>query len=129
MSTSVQVVFIILIALGYFAAPVMLIWGWVRWVRRPKLKTVPSILSLIGFSLATASALLAVSSAGYAQTIHGFRFYDPRLLRIIRWGCLLSIVGIFFGVSGAWRPSSLRWHAPACALGTLAFWIIVAEGE
>ena len=129
MSIPIKPVLIILIALGYFAAPVTLIWGWVRWVRHPRLKTIPSILSLIGFSLATASAVLAVSLAAYAQAIHGFPFYDPRLLRIIRCGCLLSVGGILFGISGVWRPSSLRWHAPVCALGTLAFWIIVAEGE
>jgi len=118
----------VLIFLGYLVAPVVLVWGWAWWGVQPKLKTVPSILSLIGFILATASALLAVSSVVYAQ-IHGFRYYDPLLLRIFRWGLLLSLAGILFGVAGVWRKNSLRWHTPACALGTLAFWIVAASGE
>jgi hypothetical protein len=129
MSTSIQVVFGVLIALSYLVSPIMLIWGWARWVGQPKLRAVPSILSLIGFIVATASAMLAIMSVAYAHVIHGFPFYDPSLLRIFRWGFLLSVAGIVFGISGVWRRSSLRWHAPACALGTLAFWILAAECE
>jgi hypothetical protein len=105
----------------------VLIWGWARWINHPKLRTVPSILSLTGFVLAMASALLAVSSIAYAQVIHGFRFYDPLLMRLFRWGILLSLGAIMFGVGGVWRPSSLRWHAPVAAIGTLAFWAMAAE--
>jgi hypothetical protein len=50
--------------------------------------TLFSVLSLIGFTLASASGLLAVSSVLYAHAIGGFPFYDPRLLRIYRWGDL-----------------------------------------
>jgi hypothetical protein len=124
----VQVVFAILIALSYVVSPVVLIWGWARWTGQPKSRTVASILSLVGFSFATASAALAVSSVAYAQ-IHHFGFYDPLLLRIFRWGFLLSMTGILFGIGGVWRQSSLRWHAPISGLGTLAFWVLAAEGE
>jgi hypothetical protein len=79
------------------------------------------LLSLIGFIFATASALIAVSFLGYAQ-IHDFPYYDPLLLRVFRCGALLSLGGIVFGISGAWQPSPLRWHAPAAAVGMLAFW-------
>ncbi len=123
-----SMIFGILIVLGYGVAPVTLIWGWARWGVQPKLKTATSIFSLIGFSFATASAGLAVSSAVYAQ-IHGFRYYDPLLLRIFRWGLLLSLAGILFGVAGLWRKNSLRWQTPVCALGTLAFWVVAASGE
>jgi hypothetical protein len=83
----------------------------------------------MGFVLASASALVAVASIIYAQSIHGFTFYDPRLMRIFRWGFVLSLGGIVFGISGIFRPNSLRWHAPLCALGTLAFWVGVAESQ
>ena len=83
---------------------------------------------LAGFVLATASALLAVSTIAYAQ-IHHFPYYDPLLLRIFRTGALLSLGGIAFGISGVWRPSSTRWYAPTSAVATLAFWILAAEGE
>jgi hypothetical protein len=126
MSRSIQVVFGILFALGYLVAPIMLIWGWARWMAQPKPRTAASILSLIGFILATASAVLAIVSVIYAHVIHGFPFYDPLLLRIFRWGLLLSGAGFVFGISGVWGRSSLRWHAPACAVGTVAFWMPAA---
>jgi hypothetical protein len=129
LSTSTQVIFGVLIAAGYFVSPIVLIWGWARWINLAKLRTALSILSLAGFVLATASALLAVSSIAYAQVIHGFRFYDPSLMRLFRCGVLLSLGAIVFGLGGVWRPSSLRWHAPVAAIGTLAFWIMAAEAE
>jgi len=36
---------------------------------------------------------------------------------------------LVLGLSGAWKKGSLRWHTPVFALGTLAFWILAAEGE
>lgn len=123
-----QVMFVILIAIGYVASPIVLVWGWLRWVRLPKLRTVPSTLSFAGFILATASALLAVAAMTYAQ-VHHFPYYDPLLLRIFRCGALLSLGGIVFGIGGVWRPNSLRWHAPASAVCMLTFWIIVASME
>ena len=128
MSISVQIIFGILIVLGYLVTPIVLIWGWARWTREPRQRTVPAILSLVGFILATASAILALGSVAYAQ-VHHFPYYDPLLLRIFRWGGLLSIVGILFGIGGVWRPGSLRWHAPLCGVGMLAFWLLAAEGE
>ena|SRR5450756_338670 len=128
MSISVQVIFGILIALAYLGSPVGLIWGWAHFVRRPKPRTVTSILSLAGFVLATTSALLAFVTVVYAH-IHTFRYYDPLLLRIFRAGFLLSLSGILIGVAGMWRPSSLRWHAPLCGVATAAFWVLAAEGE
>jgi len=104
-------------------------WGWVRWTRRPKSKTVPSILSLMGFALATASALLGASTMLYVLAVGGFRYYDPMLLRVYRWGALLSLLAIVSAVIGVWGPSPLRWHAPVSALGTLALWIVAAAGE
>jgi hypothetical protein len=123
------VIFALLVAVGYLIAPIILIWGWARWGRLPKLRTVPSMLSLTGFILSTASAALAGSAIAYARAIHGFPYYDPLLLRIFRCGALLSLGGIGFGVAGVWRPSSLRWHAPVSGFCMLAFWIMAAEGE
>src|SRR5580700_664962 len=126
MSTFTRVIFAVLIALGYLVSPTTLIWGWTRWVRSQKLHTTASVLSLIGFIFATASALLAISSLAYAQ-VHHFPYYDPLLLRIFRMGALLSLCGVVFGVCGVWRPSPLRWHAPVSGLGMLAFWTMAAS--
>jgi hypothetical protein len=129
MSVPTQVIFGILFGFGYVVAPIMLIWGWARWLGRPKQRSIPSILSLIGFVFATASGLVAVASAAYAQVIHGFALYDPLLLRMFRTGSLLSLAGILFGIGGAMRPNSLRWHAPVSAAGMLALWFVAALGE
>src|SRR6266849_6435770 len=128
MSIFNQVAFAILFAVAYLAAPVLLIWGWLRWIKLPILRSTPSILSLIGFVLATVSGLIAASTLAYAQ-IHRFPFYDPLLLRIFRLGALLSTGGLAFGLAGVWRPSSLRWHAPASGFAMLTFWIVAASGE
>jgi hypothetical protein len=119
-----QVVFAILLTiLSYGVLPAVLVWGWVRWCKRPKLRTLPSIISLVGFILATASATLAASALAYASFVRFSSGLDPVLYRMFGSGMWISFAGILFSVSGAWRQSSLRWHAPVCALGTLAFWM------
>ena len=128
MSAVTELILWIMFAFGFLGSPIMLIWGWARWRSEPKLRTVPAILSLIGFVLATASAVLAVSTIAVAQ-FHHFPYYDPALLRIFRWGTFLSLGGIVFGISGVWRQSSLRWHAPVSAAGMLAYWFLAASME
>lgn len=130
MHTAIESVLLFLFAVGIYAGlPALMIWGWVRWFSRTRPRTLPAILSLIGFALATASGLLAVSSVLYAHAIGGFPFYDPRLLRIYRWGGVLSLSGIVFGIAGVWRPGPVRWLAPVCSFGTLLFWFASAMGE
>ena len=129
MGTSVQVAIDIVIFLGYVVAPISLVWGWIRWIRRPKLRAVMPRLSLVGFMLATASAFLAASTIVYAYRMRGFGHYAPLLPKAFRAGALLSLGGILFGIGGIWRASSLRWHAPVSGIATLAFWIIGAVGE
>ena len=129
MSTFVQLTIGLLFVLGYLLAPIMLIWGWVRWARQPKLRTVPAILSLLGFILASTSALLALLTAAYSLVMGGFPYYDPLLMRIFGIGALLSLSGLALGISGIGRTSSLRWYAPVSAVATLAFWVVAAVGE
>ena len=128
MNTLVEVLIVGLILLNDIGTPLLLVTGWIRWSKQPKVWSITSILSLIGFGLASASALLALGSMGYAQ-VHRFGFYDPLLLRIYRWGCLLSLSGFCLGLGGALRKNSLRWFTPACGFGTLIFWVFAAAGE
>src|SRR6266481_1287199 len=122
-----SIIFVLGISM-YIAMPVVLVWGWVRWTKRTQPRTLCSKLSLIGFSLSTVSGLLAILTFFYAITI-GFRFYDPPLLRIYRWGLLLSLIGFLFAISGVWRANPLRWHAPAGAVGMFLFWLVAASFE
>jgi hypothetical protein len=129
LSILMQVVFGTLMVVGFLASPVMLVWGWIRFAKLPNLGTGGSIFSLIGLILATASAVLAVSSIAYAVTIRGFPYYDPRLMRIFRWGIFLSLGGILFGTVGIGPRTSARWHAPVPGVCILVFWIVAAAGE
>jgi hypothetical protein len=126
MSQAIGVLYVITINI---ALPAVMIWGWVRWAKREKQWTLFSILSLIGFALATASALLAISTSLYALKIGGFSYSDPLLMRIYSWGALLSATGIILAMVGVWKQSSLRWHALISAAGTLMFWLASATGE
>lgn len=118
----------ILFVLGaYLALPVVLVVGWVRLARRRK--TGSAWPSLTGFSLGTASAVRAVGAMLYARAAGGFPFYDPSLLRIYRWGVLLSVAGLIFGAVGLRWSSPTRWYAPVAAAGTLLFWLGAAAGE
>jgi hypothetical protein len=112
-----------------FAIPVGLIWGWVRWWKQGIKGGLLPILSLIGFSLATASALLGISTDIYARAIGGFPAYDPTLLSIYRYGALVSLAGIVFSLVGIWKPGAVRWHALACGVGTLLYWFLQASTE
>jgi hypothetical protein len=120
--------FVLLLLLTYVAGPVALVWGWVQWVKRPKLWTFTSALSFTGFQLATASALLAISSVAYAH-VHYFPYYDPLLMRILRSGALLSAAGFAFAMGGVWRKNVLRWSAVVSAACTFTFWVLAAEAE
>jgi len=112
----------------YIVMPVVIVWGWLRWKKGTQPRNVFSTLSLIGFTFATASSLLAVFSIACAIAF-GFRHYDPTLLKIFRSGLLLSLVGFLFAVCGVWRASPLRWHAPAGAAGMFLFWFVAVLGE
>ena len=128
MSMPGQVLFGVLVVIGYFGSPIGLLWGWQRFVSVPRQRSLSANLSLAGFLLASASGLLAFASVLYAH-VHTFRYYDPVLMRIYRTGFLLSLGGIVVGISGMWKPSSLRWHAPACGLTTAVFWLMAVTAE
>jgi len=113
----------------YFGPPLFIGWGWVRWQKAPRHFEWGSALSLAGFVLASAACLLGVGTAIYARVIGGFPFYDPRLLRIYRWGILLSLLGLVCAVGGIWHRNSIRWHAPVASLAMLVYWFLSAASE
>jgi hypothetical protein len=107
----------------------VLIWGWLRFARQKEPRTLYSNLSVISFTLASVSGLLAISSMLYADALGGFPYYDPRLLRIFECGGLLSIAGIAFAIGGARQSSALRWPGLCFSAAMLLFWFISAMGE
>lgn len=114
---------------GFLAAPILLVWGWARWIHRSTERDSSTILSFAGFLFATTSVLLAASSIAYSVWIGGFRHYDPRLLRIYMCGLALSLLGITLSALGTARPNMIRWHALGTSIGALMFWIVAMESE
>jgi hypothetical protein len=127
-STSLAVLITALVAFGYLVAPVALVGGWIRWIKAPRLWTTWSLLSFVGFSTASLSAILAFFTFLYAH-FYPFPFYDPLLMKIYGLGAVLALLGIVLGIGGIRRQSILRWHALAAALGMFAFWLIAINGE
>ena len=121
--------------LGFFALvsilslPVLLPWGWVRWARRKHPRSVCGILSLIAFAFGSSSSLLAIYLAIYARVVGPFDFYDPVPMRFYGFGLLLSLAGFGFAIGGFWKANPLRWHAPACAVGTFLYWFFLVMSE
>lgn len=81
---------------------------------------------MIGFFLATFSALLTIGGLLYAHAMGGFPFYDPRLYR---WGGRLSLAGFILDLIGCLRRNRVRWYAPICSACVFIFWFGAAMGE
>jgi hypothetical protein len=126
----------LLLTFGYVVAPATLVWGWMRWLKRkPRLWTISSTLSFVGFLLALASAVFALSMIGFALG-GGFEHspnmptYSPNFSLFFRWmqrGDVLSLSALALALGGIFRQSSTRWQAPASAVGMLAFWLLATS--
>ena len=103
----------------------VIVFGWALWRVREQPRTVSGVLSLMGFVLTTLSCLLAISSAVYGHA-HWLVARDYLPIKFVKCGLFLSLGGLGFGIIGLWRPSPLRWYAPACALGMLLLWFVLA---
>ena len=113
---------------GFFVSLVVMVWGWIRWLRREKKWSILSFSSLIAFALASASALLAVAMLTCEVAIRGFND-DSVLMRICAWGALTSLSASVLALVGVWRPNSVRWHALICSFGIFMLWVAAAVGE
>ena len=123
MDSSIAPSWISAFVLAYFVGPISLVWGWVQWVRQPKLRTVSSNVSLIAFVIASLSAAVGLGTIGYA--LHGgFKQEYYFFYRVVALGGAISLAGILVAMGGIWRKNSLRWFALAGSVGTLAFWIV-----
>jgi len=126
---AIESVLVVVYVVCVVATPVLLVAGWLRWAKLRQRASLLSVFSVIGFTLATLSVLLYVSSILYAHAIGGFPYYDPLLMRIYRWGGRLSLSGLAFGIAGCWRPNPLRWYAPLASVAVFLFWCLAAMGE
>ncbi|MBS1804655.1 MAG: hypothetical protein JST28_14930 [Acidobacteria bacterium] len=131
MTPAFTVFYSFLFGLGYIVAPSMLVWGWVRWVKqRPRSWTIFSIVSFAGFLLATASALYGIwmicfgVGGGFLTSSQGYSPDYGLFYKFVRRGVVISVIAVAFAIGGIWREGSVRWQAPASAVGTLAFWLI-----
>jgi len=94
-----------------------LIWTWVRFLRMRQ-RTVFSILSLVALTLTTTTVPLPFLSLFHYQWFDVAQGLGPQV----------SLVAIPFALGGALRPSPIRWHCLACALGVFVLWMIILTG-
>ena|ERR1700722_878357 len=123
MAASIAPSWISAFVLAYVVGPISLVWGWIQWSRRPKLRTVSAVVSLIAFVLASLSAVVGLGTVGYALRGGLEQDYDF-FYRVVALGSAISLAGTLVALAGVWRKSSLRWFALAGSVGTLAFWIV-----
>jgi small-conductance mechanosensitive channel len=106
------------------------IWGWIRWAKQKERRIALPGPSFIGFLFASISALLAISTLLHPRFVAGFDTYDSTLMmKIYKYGALLSAAGMILAIIGIWRRGPLRWYAPICGLGTFVFWFVAATFE
>ena len=119
----------VIVVLGGLTAWVL--WGWRAWIRnRPVSTNAGMFFTLVGFSLASISAALEISSATYAQfRAGGFPFNDPTLLRIYRFGFWFALLGLVCSMIGVGTKTPLRFKAPALSLVLMLLWMGQAMGE
>ena len=114
---------------AYIGTPIVLVLGWLKWIRQKRDYSIFSWLALISFVFGTSSALLALGSLLYARTTGGFRYHDPTLMKIYGCGMILSIIGLVLSLGGVWRRNPLRWYAPVLSLGMIVLWVLWASAE
>lgn len=119
----------LLLIAGYVGVPTVLIVGWTQWLRRPNQPSVLAKVSLAGFLLGTASALLALGSIVYAIFSGGFAYYAPAVLRIYGLGVLLATGGLVLAGIGIFSRSTVRWYALALSFGMLILWLMWMASE
>ena len=126
MVASILWLFVVAITL---TIPVLLLWGWLRLSQQHAPRSRSATFSLLGFSLATASAGVAIGTHLYARFVSSFPAHDPTLTKIYLCGCFLSLAGIVFAVAGSGAPGAVRWLAPVCAFGTFVFWLLAMSTQ
>jgi len=112
------------------APPILVIWGWARWVKRARPQPWLSVMSAVSLALTSTSLLLALATIAYAQAIGGFPYGgDPTLVNIYRSAFLLTASAIITSLIGMVRPGPLQALAPVCATGAFLYWVIQTAGE
>lgn len=88
--------------------------GWTTWATSPKRNDLLSWFSLSSFALASGSAALVVAAIAYIIWVGGLPHYDPRLIRFIVWGLLVSLTALAASIPGLWRTQGTEricWRA------------------
>ena len=106
------------------ATPLLLIGGWARWSKGPRLYTASAEWSFAGFVAATASAALAFVTVLVAL-VRPLPISHPLSLLTYAVALLLSMMSMGAGLAGIWKPGPLRWFAPLCAGGMAVFWFMI----
>ncbi len=111
------------------ALPLAILIGWLRWLKQRMARTVFAVLSLIVFTLATCSGLLALGSLIYAHAIGGFPYYDHRLFANLPLGWLAVAERHSFGRCRFLSPQPARLACPAMCFRNVRFLGVCGDGR
>lgn len=120
----VLLVFLDIVSLLF--GPILLVWGWMRWIRhRPRNWTIGPLFSFAGFCVATGAY-----AAGIITIVLGrdFEKNEAFIYPTMQCGSILSLAALVFTICGVWRKSSLQWLAAALSLCGLCFWLAIGIG-
>jgi hypothetical protein len=111
---------------AYLFGPVLLTWGWIRWIRhKPRNWTIGPLFSFVGFCLATAAYAWAI-----VVIVVGFDFeHNSNYIgRVVEFGVILSLSAFAFTTGGVWRKSPIRWQAFSLSLCALCLFFLASIG-
>jgi hypothetical protein len=99
-------------------APLILLWGWITYLRIPTRSDWRSRVTLAGLSAPLLSVGLWIATLFLAR-IEGWHTSHPAIQRLITLGVWIPIIGMLVGLAG--RPRLILAIIPA-SVATVFFW-------
>ena len=89
-------------------------------------KSPTSLAPVLGFALASASAMLALWLGSYGFATGGFTLHNPLSLAGFRTGIILSVGATLFAIIAFTQKHRLRWLILLWSAAGLLFWCVFA---
>jgi len=127
MPTRFAQVLSIIYSVAFFSAiAALLIWGWARYFKQPRVRGLLPAMSVGGLALVSISVLIGVG--GFIRQLFnpGLLYFDPILQRMVGIALLVSLLAVAFSLLGVWSKNPVRWHSLALSLVLFLMWFAAA---